>query len=140
MKNMNKLITISILLIAPSVKSQDLLTLEDVIKTTIENNFDITIAKNNIQVAKNNNNIGLVGGGQSTGGTVSGGTTGMLPQVSIAAGSPQNPLGLGKTTSTLKYDPTSGIHNVNGQTLNSVSYSPSLVVTWYFFDGLKMFA
>src|SRR5271155_4026708 len=115
MKNMNKLITISILLIAPSVKSQDLLTLEDVIKTTIENNFDITIAKNNIQVAKNNNNIGLVGGGQSTGGTVSGGTTGMLPQISVAAGSPQNPLGFGHTTSTLRYSQPN--LDVSGQTL-----------------------
>jgi len=135
-----KFVAISILLIASSVKSQQLLTLEDVIKITIENNFDIEIAKNNIQVAKNNNNIGLVGAGQSTGGTVSGGTTGMLPQVSIAAGSPQNPLGIGKTTSTLKYDPSSGIPDVNGRTLNTVSYFPSLVVTWYFFDGLKMFA
>ncbi len=132
-----KFITLSILLVASSVKSQDLLTLEDVIKITIEKNFDIEIAKNNIQVAKNNNNIGLVGAGQSTGGTVSGGTTGMLPQVSIAAGSPQNPLGIGKTTSTLKYDPSSGIPDVNGRTLNTVNYSPSLVVTWYFFDGLK---
>jgi outer membrane protein TolC len=120
------------------VKGQDVLTLEDVIKMAIENNFDIKIAKNNIQVAKNNNNIGLVGAGQSTGGTVSGGTTGMLPQVSIGAGSPQNPLGFGQTTSTLKYsNPTL---NVDKQTLNSTSYSPSIVVTWYFFDGLKMFA
>jgi outer membrane protein TolC len=62
----------------------------------------------------------------------------MLPQISIGAGSPQNPLGFGRTTSTLKYsNPAS---NVDGQTLNSTSYSPSLVVTWYFFDGLKMFA
>ncbi|HLZ15880.1 MAG TPA: hypothetical protein VKQ08_02525 [Cyclobacteriaceae bacterium] len=141
MKNMYKLITISsILLTASSVRGQDLLTLEDVIKITIENNFDIKIAKNNIQVAKNNNNIGLVGGGQSTGGTVSGGTTGMLPQISVAAGSPQNPLGIGRTTSTLKYDPTSTYKGVTNQTLNSISYSPSIVVTWYFFDGLKMFA
>jgi outer membrane protein len=138
MKNTYKFITISILLITTSGKSQDLLTLEDVIKITIENNFDIKIAKNNIQVAKNNNNIGLVGGGQSTGGTVSGGTTGMLPQISVAAGSPQNPLGLGQTTSTLKYsNPTL---NVDKQTLNSRSYAPSIAVTWYFFDGLKMFA
>jgi len=118
-------------------KSQQVLTLSDVIKTTIENNFDIKIAKNNIEVAKNNNNIGLVGAGQSTGGTVSGGTTGMLPQVSIAAGSPQNPLGIGQTTSTLKY--SNPALDVTKQTLNSRSYSPSLVVTWYFFDGLKMF-
>ncbi len=135
---MYKLITLSLLLIASASKGQDLLTLEDVIKITIENNFDIKIAKNNIQVAKNNNNIGLVGGGQSTGGTVTGGTTGILPQISIGAGSPQNPLGLGQTTSTLKYsDPKL---NVTQQTLNSASYSPSIVVTWYFFDGFKMFA
>lgn len=126
--------------IVSSVKSQELLTLEDVIKMTIENNFDVEIAKNNIQVAKNNNNIGLVGGGQSTGGTVSGGTTGMLPQISVSAGSPQNPLGIGKTTSTIKYDPNSSVQPVNGQTINSVSYAPSIVATWYFFDGLKMFA
>jgi outer membrane protein len=137
MKNVYKLITLIILLIATSGKGQDLLTLEDVIKITLENNFDIEIAKNNIQVAKNNNNIGLVGAGQSTGGTVSGGTTGMLPQVSIAAGSPQNPLGFGHTTSTLKYSQSD--LDVTRQVLKSVSYAPSIVVTWYFFDGLKMF-
>src|SRR5579859_1457728 len=141
MKNMYKLITISsILLTASSVRGQDLLTLEDVIKLIIESNFDVQIAKNNIQVAKNNNNIGLVGGGQSTGGTVSGGTTGMLPQISVGAGSPQNPLGFGKTTSTIRYDPNSSVRPVDGQTINSISYAPSVVVTWYFFDGLKMFA
>jgi outer membrane protein TolC len=136
--NTYTLVTLLFLLIASSVRGQELLTLEDVIRITIEKNFDIQIAKNNIQVAKNNNNIGLVGGGQSTGGTVSGGTTGMLPQVSIAAGSPQNPLGIGKTTSTLQY--SNPALNVDKQTLNSKSYAPSIVVTWYFFDGLKMFA
>ncbi len=138
MKNRYKFITLAILLIPSIVKSQELLTLEDVIKITIEKNFDIEIAKNNVQVAKNNNNIGLVGAGQSTGGTVSGGTTGMLPQVSIAAGSPQSPLGFGQTTSTLQYSNPS--LNVDKQTLNSRSYAPSIVATWYFFDGLKMFA
>ena len=132
------LVFIPVFLLALSGKGQDLLSVEDVIRITLENNFDVEIAKNNIQVAKNNNNIGLVGGGQSTGGTVVGGTTGMLPQISIAAGSPQGPLGLGRTTSTLKYsNPAS---NVTDQTLNSISYAPSVVVTWYFFDGLKMFA
>ena len=119
-------------------RSQDTLQLEDVIAMAISNNFDIEIAKNNIQVAKNNNNIGLVGGGQSTGGTVSGGATGMLPQISLAAGSPNTPLGIGQTISTLKYsDPAL---NVTGQKLSSTNYAPSIVGTWYFFDGLKMFA
>ena len=138
MKHTHKLIALFIFLITFSAKSQELLKLEDVIKLTIENNFDVQIAKNNIQVAKNNNNIGLVGGGQSTGGTVSGGSTGMLPQISISAGSPQSPLGLGQTVTTLKYsNPTL---NVNEQKLTSTSYAPSIVGTWYFFDGLKMFA
>ena len=131
----------SLLLIAifsTTAMSQELLTLEDVIKLTVENNFDVLIAKNNIQVAKNNNNIGLVGGGQSTGGTVNGGSTGMLPQISISAGSPQNPLGVGQTITTLKYSNPS--LNVNRQELTSTNYAPSIVGTWYFFDGLKMFA
>ena len=130
-------ISIIIIFLFP-VKSQEVLKLEDVIKLTIENNFDIQIAKNNVQIAKNSNNIGLVGGGQSTGGTVSGGSTGMLPQISISAGSPQNPLGIGQTITTLKYsNPAS---DITGQKLTSTSYAPSIVGTWYFFDGLKMFA
>jgi outer membrane protein len=116
----------------------EILKLEDVIKLTLENNFDVQIAKNNIQVAKNNNNIGLIGGGQSTGGTVSGGSTGMLPQISVLAGSPQNPLGIGQTITTLKY--SNPALNVNEQKLTTTSYAPSIVGTWYFFDGLKMFA
>ncbi len=138
MKHTYKLIALFIFLVNALAKSQELLKLEDVIKLTIENNFDVQIAKNNIQVAKNNNNIGLVGGGQSTGGTVSGGSTGMLPQISISAGSPQNPLGVGQTITTLKY--SNPALNVNSQKLTSTSYAPSIVGTWYFFDGLKMFA
>jgi outer membrane protein len=138
MKKPCNLILICICLIASLAKGQELLKLEDVIKLTVENNFDVQIAKNNIQVAKNNNNIGLVGGGQSTGGTVSGGSTGMLPQISVSAGSPQSPLGVGQTISTLHY--SNPALNVNSQKLTSTSYAPSIVGTWYFFDGLKMFA
>src|ERR1019366_9427550 len=140
MKKRYNLIVLFICLIASSAKSQDVLKLEDVIKLTIENNFDIQIAKNNEQLAKNNNNIGLVGGGQSTGSTPSGGGTGMLPQISIAAGSPQNPLGVGQTITTLKYAAPATAGDVNSQKLTSTSYAPSIVGTWYFFDGLKMFA
>ena len=138
MKHTHKLIALFVFLLTFSAKSQEVLKLEDVIKLTIENNFDIQIAKNNIEVAKNNNNIGLVGGGQSTGGTVSGGSTGMLPQISIAAGSPQNPMGVGQTITTLKYSNPS--LNVDQQKLTSTNYAPSIIGTWYFFDGLKMFA
>ena len=132
------LILLNFFILISFANAQEILKVEDVIKLTIENNFDVLIAKNNIQIAKNNNNIGLVGGGQSTGGTVSGGATGMLPQISIQAGSAQSPLGFGQTNTTLRYSNPS--LDVSNQKLNSTSYSPSLVGTWYFFDGLKMFA
>ncbi|MGZ3866720.1 MAG: TolC family protein [Bacteroidia bacterium] len=136
---MKKFILHIFLLLSVFVNAQtETLKLEDVIKLTLENNFDVQIAKNNMQVAKNNNNIGLVGGGQSTGSTASGGATGMLPQISIAAGSPQNPLGMGQTITTLKY--ANPALNVENQKLTTTSYAPSIIGTWYFFDGLKMFA
>ncbi len=129
---------VAIILFVAYAHAQEIMKLDDVIKLTIENNFDVLIAKNNIQVAKNNNNIGLVGGGQSTGGTVSGGSTGMLPQISVSAGSPQSPLGVGQTISTLKYSNPAA--DITSQKLTSTNYAPSIVGTWYFFDGLKMFA
>jgi outer membrane protein len=134
----NFLIVFTFFIRVPFMKGQEIMQLEDVIKLTLENNLDILVAKNNIQMAKNNNNIGLVGGGQSTGGTVSGGSTGMLPQISVSAGSPQNPLGVGQTITSLKYSNPS--LDVSHQKLTSTSYAPSIVGTWYFFDGLKMFA
>ncbi len=94
-----------------------LLKPEDVIKLTIENNFDIQIAKNNTEIAKNSNNIGA---------------SGMLPTV------------------TLNANPSSSNNNINQKFSNgteiersgvsSSNVSASLTATWYFFDGLKMFA
>ncbi len=90
---------------------------EDVIKLTIENNFDIQIAKNNTEISKNSNNVGAAG---------------MLPQV------------------TLNAAPSASNNNINQKFSNgteiertgvgSSNISASLGVTWYFFDGLKMFA
>lgn len=126
--------------LSPLVAQQqaEVMQAEDVIKLVMESNFDVLLARNNVQIAKNNNNIGLVGGSQSTGGTVSGGNTGMLPQISLQAGSPQNPLGIGQTITTLHYSNPS--LNVNQRKLTTTNYAPSIVGTWYFFDGLKMFA
>ncbi len=132
------LIFILVVAVYTKTNAQDTLQVEELIALTIENNFDIHIASNNLQISKNNNNIGLVGGSQSTGGTVSGASTGMLPQISIAAGSPANPMGLGQTISTLKYSTPQ--QDVYRQSLSNTSYAPAIVGTWYFFDGLKMFA
>lgn len=134
----NVFVLLAALALGLTSRAQDVLQLDDVVKLILENNFDIQVAKNNIQVAENNNNIGLIGGGQSTGSTPTGGSTGMLPQISIQAGSPQNPLGVGQTISTLHY--SNPALNVDNQALNSTSFAPSIVATWYFFDGFKMFA
>jgi outer membrane protein len=105
---------------------------EDVIKLTIENNFDVQIAKNNTQIAKNSNNIGLVGGGASTNGNPQSGPGGMLPQISLtAAPSISNSSILQKYSNGTEID-RSGVGSSN--------VSAAVNVTWYFFDGLKMFA
>ncbi len=128
---------ICILIFPSCIIGQEIMQPEDVIRLCIAGNFDIQIARNNEIVTKNNNNLGLVGSGQSTGSTLMGGSTGMLPQISIQAGNPQNPLGYGQTITTLKYQNPS--INVLSQKLTSTSYAPSIVGTWYFFDGFKMF-
>lgn len=121
-----------ICVVAVSTRAQELMKVEDLIKLTLESNFDIQIAKNNTQVAKNSNNIGLVGGAGSTGGTPQSGSTGMLPQISLNA------------------SPTISSNNIdqkysNGTEISKTGVGSSNVVaginmTWYFFDGLKMFA
>jgi len=94
-----------------------LLKPEDVIKLTIENNFDIQISKNNQQVAKNNNNAGAAG---------------MLPQVSLTAAP-----SVSNNNINQKFSNGTEIERTG---VNSSNVSAALGVTWYFFDGLKMFA
>ncbi|MGZ3863651.1 MAG: TolC family protein [Bacteroidia bacterium] len=131
---MKKILAHIFLLTVVFVQAQDGGTLkpEDVIKLTIENNFDIQIAKNNTQIAKNSNNIGLVGGAGSTGGTPQSGSGGMLPQISLVA-TPS----MSNNNIVQKYSNGTEI-NRNGVASSNVS--AAINVTWYFFDGLKMFA
>lgn len=117
-----------------SVMAQDasLLKAEDVIKLTIENNFDVQIAKNNTQIAKNNNNIGLVGGGASTNGSNLAGSSGMLPQIALTA-SPT------WSSNDIQQKYSNGT-NIERAGVASSNVSAAITMTWYFFDGLKMFA
>jgi outer membrane protein TolC len=105
---------------------------EDVIKLTIESNFDIQIAKNNTQIAKNNNNIGLVGGGASTNGNNLAGSSGMLPQIALTASPTWSSNDIQQKYSNGTVIEKSGVPSSN--------VSAAITMTWYFFDGLKMFA
>lgn len=51
-----------ILLFPFLANAQPIITLKNVIDTTLKNSFDIQIAENNFQIAKNNNRYGVAGG------------------------------------------------------------------------------
>jgi outer membrane protein len=131
---MKKNILYLFLVIGGFMKAQEggMLKPEDVIKLTIENNFDIQIAKNNTQIAKNNNNIGLVGGAGSTNGNLQSGSSGMLPQITLTAAP-----SISNNNIIQKYSNGTEIDR-NG--VGSSNVAAAINVTWYFFDGLKMFA
>ena len=123
---------VAAVLVFTKLSAQELMKPEDLIKLTLENNFDIQIAKNNTQVAKNSNNIGLVGGAASTGGSPQSGATGMLPQISLNA-SPT----ISNSNIDQKYSNGTEITKTG---VGSSNISAGINMTWYFFDGLKMFA
>lgn len=117
------------------IKAQNKLSPYDVAKYAVEYNYDLMIAKNNIIIAKNNNNLGLGVGNPFS--NISAGNS-FLPQISITGGTAQNPLGIGRSKSRQEY--ANPAFNVNNQINNNTYFAPSLNMTWYLFDGLKMFA
>lgn len=60
--NVKNILTAALLLILPSfLFSQNMLTQSEAVKTTLENNYGIKVAKNNVEVARNNTDRGLNG-------------------------------------------------------------------------------
>lgn len=114
----SKLIYILLLLsFIPKTQAQELLTLEDAVKTALENNYDIRISKNDLDIDKTN---------------VSSGNAGMLPKLSATVvdnNSIQN------TTQTRNDGTTNKLNNAKN---NSLVYGVGL--DWTVFDGFKMFA
>lgn len=111
---------------------QGILTEEELIKLTLESNFDILIARNNEQIAKNNNNIGLVGGNASTNGNNIAGSSGFLPQITFTALPSYQNNNIHQKLATGNDIKQNGVVTTNVQA--------GIGFTWYFFDGLKMFA
>lgn len=110
---------IGFLLLVALARAQNapVLTVEDVIKLTVENNFDIQLARNNERIAKNSNNAA---------------TAGMLPQVSLNA-SPS------VSNNDIKQKFSNGTE-IERNNVGSSNVQASVGATWFFFDGLKMFA
>lgn len=97
--------------------SQDILTLEDAIKTGIEKNFSILIAKNEQEIAKAQNNFG---------------NAGMSPTVTL-----NGSYNMANLNSYQEFN-TGVIQERNGAQTNN--FGASLNADWTIFDGLRMFA
>ncbi len=114
MKYLGSLILVA--LFATANNCQSLLTLEDAVKTAVQNNYNIRIAQNNatIQVANNTN-----------------GNAGMLPEVALNFSQSFN-------INNTKQELANGeIRQGNGA--NSRNMNANIQANWTAFDGMRMF-
>lgn len=108
---------ITLLVLAHVGIAQNVLTVEDAIKTGLEKNYNVMIAKNNQEIAKVQNNFGAAG---------------MSPSVTVNGN-----LNLSSLNSHQEFN-TGVVQERNGAQANSTGASVNAV--WTIFDGLKMFA
>lgn len=112
----NTILHLLVLLLGFGAKSQELLTLENAVKIALENNYEITIAKNEVKIADYNNSIG---------------NAGMLPNVSANVVNNNSILDTKQTQGDGTVRQLKGAKNMN------LTYGVGL--DWTVFDGLKMF-
>ena len=99
------------------LKSQNLLTLEDAIKTALEKNYSVLISRNQMDVARFQNSMA---------------NAGMLPSLSLNAN-----LNLANLNSHQEFH-TGTVQDRSGAKSSNLGASVNAV--WTVFDGLKMFA
>lgn len=99
------------------VLAQDVLTLNDAIKISLEKNYSILISKNDVEIAKKQNNIG---------------NAGMSPSVSLNGN-----IGLANVNS---YQEFSNGGNQDRKGAQNTNTGASVNLSWVIFDGLEMFA
>ncbi len=115
---MKKNLFILVLFISPLLSfGQTLLTLEEAIGLTLENNFDIRIAKNEVKISEENVTIG---------------NAGMLPRVNGIITNNNTILNTTQTQSNGNEVEIDGAKNIN------LNYG--LGLEWTIFDGFRMFA
>jgi outer membrane protein TolC len=115
---MKKNLFILLLLTCPCWSfGQELLTLEQAISLTLENNFDIRIAKNEVEIAEENVTIG---------------NAGMLPRINGIITNNNTILNTTQTQATGNEIEIDGAKNRN--------FNYGLGLEWTIFDGFRMFA
>ncbi|HSP89116.1 MAG TPA: TolC family protein [Ignavibacteriaceae bacterium] len=96
---------------------QEVLTLEEAIKLALQNNYSISIAKNEAEISSNNSNIG---------------NAGMLPEID-ASGSYSKSI----TNTTQEFFDGRRVERDNAESSNLTA---GVSLNWTVFDGLRMFA
>ncbi|MBU2652380.1 MAG: TolC family protein [Bacteroidetes bacterium] len=115
MKNTVILFFLSILILTES-PAQDTLTLFDAIQTGLENNFSISISRNEMEIARNNNTLG---------------NAGFLPELSLNAAN-------NNTYNTTNQKTFAGTER-NVKNARNISLSGNIALSWTLFDGFSMF-
>ncbi len=108
---------ILVLMLGRAAVAQTTLTVEDAIKTGLEKNYNVMIARNNQEIAKAQNNFGAAG---------------MSPSVTVNGN-----LNLSSLNSHQEFN-TGVVQDRNGAQANTTG--ASLNAYWTVFDGLRMFA
>jgi outer membrane protein len=117
MKKNKIFLLISLLFLGNSlVRGQEVMTLEQSIKLTLENNFSIKIAKEESNLSKNNNNLG---------------NAGMLPDLSANAAYQNS----SNNTQQVFVDG----REINRDGAKSTNLNGGLALNWTLFDGMQMF-
>lgn len=118
MKNKNIFYGLILFLICiPKTNAQEVLTLEDAIRISLENNFEIKIAKNNLNISETNVAIG---------------NAGMLPSIAATI---TDDNGIKNSSQTRQDATVTALDNAKN---TSINYGVNL--GWTIFDGMKMFA
>ncbi|MCD6067001.1 MAG: hypothetical protein K0S33_1827 [Bacteroidetes bacterium] len=111
------MVLILLLFVQVFASAQELLTVENAIKTSLEKNYEVLIAKNEAEITKKQNNIG---------------NAGMSPQVSL-----NGAYNFSNVNSHQEFN-TGAVQDRNGAQGNNLAASVN--VAWTVFDGMKMFA
>lgn len=107
---------LAIVLALGNISAQQKLTLKEAISITLENNYDIRIAKSDAAISENNYSVG---------------NAGFLPSLNVSASQT-------KTVSNTKQEYSNG-SVVDKTGSGSTNTNASATLSWTIFDGLKMF-
>ena len=106
-----------LLLVSLTAQAQEILTLEDAVKISLKNNYDIKIAQNNLKIDETNNNFG---------------TAGFLPSITANFTNSKSQIDTKQTQAGGTVRELDGAKNMN------LSYGVGL--DWTIFDGMRMFS